>query len=150
MKTALIPVAVLVAVLGGLFVSGVPRGIRNNNPGNIRWDGRTEWQGMIGQDSDGFVIFDTPENGIRAMARILNSYRRRGVVSLSEIVRTWAPDVENDTESYIASASQRTGFAPQKVITADDYPALIEAIIHHENGAQPYSDEDIRRGVLAA
>ena len=48
-----------------------PRGIRNNNGGNIRWDGVTDWQGMTGADAQGFVIFSDPVYGVRAMAKIL-------------------------------------------------------------------------------
>ena len=57
-------------------MSAIPRGIRNNNPGNIRWS-NDQWKGLIPKDqaSDkAFCVFRSPEYGIRAMARILRKY----------------------------------------------------------------------------
>lgn len=125
-----------------------PRGIRNNNPGNIRADG-TQWRGLRGDDG-AFCIFDKPENGIRAIARILKNYRARGIDTVAEIVRTWAPPVENNTEAYIASVCESCGKGRDTTIEADDYPQLISAIIWHENGQQPYTHEQIAAGVAAA
>lgn len=126
------------------------RGIRNKNPGNIE-RGSDRWQGMADDQSDSrFVVFDSPEYGIRAMARILNSYANRGLVTVDEIISTWAPPFENDTQSYITSVSRRIGIEPDKPLTDADYPQLIAAIIHHENGINPYSQELIQRGIELA
>jgi hypothetical protein len=127
-----------------------PRGIRNNNPGNIRWDGTTQWRGMVGQDAGGFVIFDTPENGIRAMARILGNYQRIGVDTITAIISRWAPDTENDTIAYIRAVETRTGIDRNMPISGADYPAIIGAIIRHENGSQPYTVAQINTGVALA
>jgi len=48
--------------------SDAPRGIRNNNPGNIRKNESFTWQGEIDQDDKGFVVFDDEVNGLRALA----------------------------------------------------------------------------------
>lgn len=125
----------------------VARGIRNNNPGNIRWDEKTNWLGMVGQDDKGFIVFDTPEYGIRAEAKILKSYARRGVITLENIISTWAPPIENETESYIKSVAARTGLSRFDVVAENNYPLLIEAINYHENGSQPYSMAIIEKGV---
>ena len=46
----------------------VPRGTRNNNPGNIRHSADA-WKGMnVEQLDDSFVQFETPHFGIRAAA----------------------------------------------------------------------------------
>ena len=50
--------------------------IRNNNPGNIR-DTGIAWEGRIGSSS-GFVTFDTPSMGVRAMTKNLYTYQNRG------------------------------------------------------------------------
>ena len=52
-------------------VTKTTRGERNNNPGNIRWFEGTKWKwkGQSGTDKDGFVIFDTPIHGWRALLR---------------------------------------------------------------------------------
>lgn len=125
-----------------------PRGIRNNNPGNIRWDGSTQWRGMVAADPAGFVIFDTPENGIRAMSRILDSYGRRGVITLESIISTWAPTAENNTGAYIDHLAGILGIMPGD--TVQDRAGLIAGIIKHENGVQPYPLATIERGIALA
>lgn len=125
-----------------------PRGIRNNNPGNIRWDGQTQWRGMVAADPAGFVIFDTPENGIRAMARILNTYAGRGVITLQQIISTWAPTSENNTAAYVDHLAGRLGQSPNEPV--NDRAGLIAGIILHENGQQPYSATTIAEGIARA
>lgn len=149
-KAALLIVGVLALFTGGIMTSGKTRGIRNNNPGNIRWDGQTQWQGQVGADSADFVIFDTPVYGVRAMVRILRSYQSRGIVTMGQIVSTWAPPSENNTEAYIKSVEQRTGFERDQVMFTQNYPQLIEAIIYHENGSQPYASATISQGIAIA
>lgn len=126
-----------------------PRGIRNNNPLNIRWSAVNNWNGQTGQDSGGFAIFDTPENGIRAAAKILDSYQRRGIKTLGKIVTTWAPPIENNVEAYIAHMEKATGKNRDMVINkaSGDYVPLLAAMIKHENGKQPYSPALIAYGV---
>jgi len=129
-----------------------PRGIRLNNPGNIR-HGRDQWLGMSSEQPDNsFIYFESPEYGIRAMVRILQSYARRGVVSIKQIISTWAPPVENDTESYIKSVSDRLQIDKDYPLDlgSDDLPRLIAAIIQHENGRQPYDADTIYRGIELA
>lgn len=127
------------------------RGLRNNNPGNIERNS-TQWEGMAADQSadSRFVVFESPEYGIRAMARILKSYNRRGLVTVSQIIGTWAPENENDTGAYIDSVAASTGLDKTSVVTEERYPDLIAAIIKHENGIQPYSDELIKSGVALA
>jgi len=135
---------------GGVIAYQYTRGIRNKNPGNIRYNPANDWNGQTGQDSDGFVIFSDSRFGIRAMGKILDSYRGRGVTSIREIISSWAPNSENDTESYISSVVQSMN-APSYHFTPTredgDYPALVKAIIKHENGINPYSDGEIIAGL---
>ncbi|MBF4328050.1 structural protein P5, partial [Vibrio anguillarum] len=84
------------------------RGIRNNNPANIE-DNGTPWRGRMGNDGR-FIIFDSPVNGIRALARILNTYKvKHGLNTIEGIINRFAPPVENDTNSYIAHAEKVVG-----------------------------------------
>lgn len=132
-------------------MSSSARGIRNNNPGNIRHAKGTQWQGASAEQTDpAFVQFIAPEWGIRAMAKILRNYASRGIVTVSGIISTWAPATENDTASYIAAVSNSLGVAPGKPLTSEDYAPLIAAIIKHENGTQPYPFELIKKGVALA
>lgn len=131
-------------------VSG-PRGIRNNNPGNIRHAAGTAWQGASSDQTDpAFVQFTAPEWGIRAMAKILARYASRGIVTISSIVSTWAPVSENDTASYIENVAKFVGIPANKPVAPNELPLLIAAMIKHENGTQPYSIDLIKRGISLA
>jgi hypothetical protein len=141
----------VVGIVAGVFMTTKKaRGLRNNNAGNIRWDNKTNWLGQIGADDKGFIIFERPEYGIRAMTRVLQSYQRRGVVTMGDIIATWAPAVENNVEAYINSVEIQTGFKRGQVMFLQNYPELIAAIIKHENGSQPYAMELIKQGVALA
>lgn len=127
-----------------------PRGIRNNNPGNIRGAGY-QWQGETGRDDKGFVIFSSPLYGLRAMARTLKTYREKHfLVTIRQVIERWAPDSENNTSAYVDSVAARSGIGADTYIEPDDYPALIAAMIYHENGQQPYSLELINEGISLA
>lgn len=127
------------------------RGLRNNNPGNIRDNPRNTWRGAsIFDFDDEFETFQAPEYGIRAIGKILDSYARRGITTMGEIIETWAPPSENDTDAYIASVASRTGLMPTDMITEERRVPLVAAIIHHENGVNPFSDEMIRYGLQLA
>ncbi|END3473480.1 structural protein [Salmonella enterica] len=132
-----------------------PRGIRNNNPGNIRQG--DDWKGLVPKsqrtDKD-FCQFTTPEYGIRAMIVILRNYQRKhGLNTISGIINRWAPTNENNTQAYIDSVAKATGAAPdQKVDTGDSrfMMKLLQAIIRHENGEQPYGFDVFVRSVELA
>lgn len=119
------------------------RGIRNNNPGNIRWG--DDWQGLVPKSErtdKSFCQFTAPEYGIRAMIIILRNYEKKhGLNTVRKIINRWAPPVENDTEAYINSVAKQVGVDADKVIDVTDSRVMIpllEAIITHENGSQPY------------
>ncbi|EMF2234062.1 structural protein [Salmonella enterica] len=120
-----------------------PRGIRNNNPGNIRQG--DDWKGLVAKSQrtdKTFCQFTTPEYGIRAMIIILRNYQRRhGLNTVTGIINRWAPASENNTQAYINSVAQATGVTPdQRIDTTDSrfMVKLLQAIIRHENGIQPY------------
>lgn len=151
------------ALIAGVLVMGgsamkVPRGIRNNNPGNIR-HGRDAWQGMaVDQPDSEFISFVDPRYGIRAMARILASYRSRGLVSINQIITTWAPPVGRDSQgnAYTQNSSAYADHVAKLLGISADVPMswnvpqladLVTAIIQHENGQQPYERAVILEGV---
>lgn len=82
------------------------RGLRNNNPLNIR-NGYSRWEGKANKQTDPhFVCFMTKAMGYRAAWKIMYSYLLRmqaaGMAyTLRNIIARWAPPVENDTETYI-------------------------------------------------
>lgn len=138
---------------GGLAVYSMVRGIRNNNPGNIRADG-TAWEGLATPNSDGtFFIFKDATYGIRAIARILSNYvSNDGVAStVTGLISRWAPPSENDTASYINDVANQIGVGPDDVIDVNAYmPGLVAAIVDHENGVQPYAAATIQNGIALA
>jgi hypothetical protein len=128
-------------------VDRLPRGIRNRNPGNIRRSG-DRWKGLAARQSDPeFCVFEAPLWGIRAMAVILRNYQKRnGLKSVAEIIGRWAPASENDTTHYVAAVGKTMGVDPHERLDLCNgaiLRALIAAIIHHENGLQPYDLDTI-------
>lgn len=129
------------------------RGIRNNNPGNIRHGDK--WQGLSAEQTDSeFCVFSHPEYGIRALCRILRTYQRKyGLRDVHSIINRFAPPVENDTESYIKSVCLKLDVTPETLIDLEEKGImlnLLKAIIRHENGEQPYSDEVLLQGIEMA
>ena len=143
-------VAILIGAGTGFYI--MSRGIRNNNPGNIR-HGASKWQGMsIEQTDTAFIQFDDPVYGIRAMTKLLTNYQSRyGLDTISELIGRWAPPNENITSAYIAAVSKNIGVsADHKIDVVKSLPQLVPAIIFHENGKQPYSSELIAEGIALA
>lgn len=138
---------VLIVISSGKVAYDTTRGLRNNNPGNIRHG--EQWQGMKSMQTDSeFVQFVSPEYGIRAMARVLANYARQGIVTLRGIISRWAPPSENPTEQLIENASRRMKYPADAPINfATQLPALISALIVQENGVQPYAPSTIAKGI---
>jgi len=117
----------------------IPRGIRNNNPGNIIETG-IKWKGRIGDDGR-FVTFDTPLNGIRALFKILRSYHERhGIKTIYGMIQRYAPKHENPTSSYTEYVAGEMGVSSTAVLELDweQYIELANAIIAFENGGKEY------------
>ncbi|HEC0300757.1 hypothetical protein PX092_00920 [Citrobacter freundii] len=129
------------------------RGIRNNNPGNLEFSKTNPWVGQTGDDGR-FAKFETPEHGIRALGRNLLSYQRQGIDTVSDIINRWAPPSDNNnTDAYIQAVCAQLGVTADQQLDAsnpDTLKALCAAIIQHENGSQPYSDQQLATGVSAA
>lgn len=126
------------------------RGVRNSNPGNIR-KSKDQWEGAVGDDGE-FVIFNSPESGVRALAKNLQSYGRQGYDSIEKIITRWAPPEENDTAAYIAAVSSATGIPADQSVdlsNPDVLASLSEAIGFHETGSR-YDPEVYKTGVSRA
>lgn len=134
--------------------SDLPRGIRNNNPGNLENNG-IAWQGLADDQSADprFYVFKDAGDGIRALARVLLTYRNRhGIDTVEGIISRWAPSFENDTWSYQQAVANAVGVDPSASVPDDDnhLAAMVGAIIHHENGMNPYPDSLIRASITRA
>lgn len=156
----LLALAVLI-VGGGAVVAGkaLARGLRNNNPGNIKeFSGdRTQWQGERATDDDPvFEEFTYMWEGVRALAVTLLTYSRKyGLNTVRGIISRWAPGSENNTAAYIASVSAALGVKPDQVIDvrARLLP-LVKAICVHENGKMAVAlnvpESEFHKGVNSA
>lgn len=128
-----------------------PRGIRNNNPGNINYVGQDG--ASLERPGGRFAKFETAYDGLKAMARQLMRYftgktTGKPLQTLTDIISTWAPGSENNTGAYIAQLSKMLNVHPDTVLNLDNpqvMSALMGGIIHHENGRNPYSSELISR-----
>ncbi|UAN61537.1 hypothetical protein [Serratia sp. JSRIV006] len=116
------------------------RGLRNNNPGNVR-----AAPNAIGYDGS-FPIFASAKDGNAAMARQLMLYGDRGNNTLNGIIHTYAPSNENDTQAYVNDVAKQTGFDPRARLdlsSPETLNKLMAAMIKHENGSQPFSNDDL-------
>ena len=132
------------------------RGLRNNNPGNIRPVSRN-------QANDGaFTIYRTPEEGWGALGKQLKAYANAGLDNVASIISKYAPSSENNTGAYIQSVtagmSKRLGSdvgALTRLDLSDPrvLKALMQSITEHENfrGASQYFEgASFDKEVLAA
>lgn len=131
--------------------NNLPRGIRDKNPGNLINNG-INWQGATGTDGR-YLVFDTAVDGIRAIASTLNTYRHKhGLNTVRGIISRWAPPKNNDTTAYIRAVANHVSEGADQPLpdTLSTNTHLIAAIIHHENGMQPYSDQTIHKAIQEA
>lgn len=135
-------------------MKNLPRGIRNNNPGNIeRTNPRTPWQGLVplaeaeARDNR-FEVFASHIWGLRAIARTLITYQdRHGCRTVRDHISRWAPAqgrdpqrraYTQDSAAYAAAVARAIGVGPDDPIDVTDYDTafkMIRAIVRHENGS---------------
>ena len=119
-----------------------PRGIRNNNPLNIRKG--NDWRGERHPQRDpAFEEFESMEWGIRAGFIILRKYIRgyNGLTekfnTIEKIISRWAPSSENNTQAYIEAVVKRTGSPRRQRLAFSErnyMVAIVEAMILVECG----------------
>ena len=112
------------------------RGLRNNNPLNIRHNAE-HFQGEIKGTDRSFKTFSSLPYGYRAAFVVLGTYLSQGLNTIEKIVTKWAPPVENDTESYIKNVVKWSGISRAKELTVldgADYILIVAAMSFVENG----------------
>ena len=111
----------------------LPRGLRNNNPGNIEYGPFAKRHGATGSDGR-FAIFPTMEAGQAAQQALLNGYLSSGSNTIRKAISKWAPSSENNTEAYVNAVSKQMGIGADQPLSSSHIPALADAIGRHENG----------------
>lgn len=127
-----------------------PRGIRNNNPGNLNFVGQagaTKEDGPNGR----FAVFSSMEEGIAALVKQLQRYMGRGIDTIRELVNTYAPGSDgNDTGAYMGALAKALGIGADDKLDLSNpqqLAALVKGITNHENGAGRLSDSQILAGI---
>ncbi len=126
-----------------------PRGLRNNNPGNIR-NSSTVWQGEITPSKDkSFKQFSSMAYGYRAVIKLLQNYRKLyNLKTVAELINRWAPPTENKTGAYITRVCKEMQVPSTHVLDINDKAtmcAMAAAISIVENGV-PAVMADVERG----
>lgn len=110
-----------------------PRGIRNNNPLNIRKG--SNWKGERPVQTDkAFEEFQTMQYGIRAGFVILRKYITgyNGITqkfnTIEKIVRRWAPPTENATQKYIDFVAKDMGISPHQTIAFPNKSLMVDLV----------------------
>lgn len=130
----------------------LPRGLRNNNPGNIRFSSSNDWVGKIpySQNTDSgkaFEQFKELRHGIRAKMVLIYNKVTQGTNTIDKLISIYAPPIENDTRAYIKQVSSMVGIPTNNEIelTEENLIALCKAISYVENGSvfsNMITDED--------
>jgi hypothetical protein len=141
-----------------------PLGVINNNPLNMRPDGRSKWQGLaspptmtVGGQGE-YLVFVSAMHGWRAAAvDLLGKQKRGGQMSIRKIVTIWAPAEDNNhPASYAAHVSNYTGINADQPIDLRDREVLKSVLMGMakvELGREPtqfYSEAIIDQGIASA
>lgn len=102
--------------------------IAKNNPFNIRNNIGNNWLGQTGSHK-GFCVFSRLEYGVRSACIIVcRSYRKRGILTISEIVNAFAPPSENNTDKYIEFVCGVMNAFPFDIPVRSEFPILLHAM----------------------
>ena len=107
----------------------LPRGLRNNNPGNIRRNSDV-FQGEVNPSRDKeFKQFKSMAYGYRAVFKILsNYYRVYKLDTIRKMIARWAPENENNTSAYVSLVSSYAGIEPDDPINVNDREQMIRIV----------------------
>lgn len=117
------------------------RGLRNNNPLNIRHNSDKFLGETSVRKDPAFKSFISMPYGYRAAFVILANYNKVGANTIDEIIKKWAPPTENRTESYINNVVSRSGVGRFQNLTLRDgelYIKIVSAMCLSENGVPAF------------
>mmetsp|Transcript_68864 Transcript_68864/g.125891 ORF Transcript_68864/g.125891 Transcript_68864/m.125891 type:complete len:234 (+) Transcript_68864:1-702(+) len=128
------------------------RGVRNNNPGNIRVSS-VPWQGKVTGSDSSFETFNSAENGIRALAKNTLTHFSRGKDTVQKLISTHAPDSENPTSSFVNRVSNELNVSPNQKVNmrdANTLKAYVQAVIKQENKNYQYPEKVLNDAINSA
>ena len=119
--------------------NNLPRGLRNNNPGNIRRNSDV-FQGEKTSSDREFKQFKSMAYGYRAIFKILSNYGRNyHLKTIRQMIGRWAPENENDTGAYVKAVSDYAGIPADDPIDINDREQMIRIVAgmsKEENGRE--------------
>lgn len=113
------------------------RGLRNNNPGNIRRSA-TRYRGEVESRDPSFKSFESMPMGYRAMFVLLHTYNiKHGLRSIADMIARYAPSCENNTRAYIDAVGRISGVDTTQPIDTTEACVMmpvVSAMSRVENG----------------
>jgi hypothetical protein len=131
-----------------LNIAGLPLGLRNNNPGNVRPLYYETWQGQIGTNQ-GFAVFENMAYGIRAMAKDIKGDIQEGTNTIRKIITEYSA---TDRLTYTNYVAINLNLSPDQTLVASDNVlfSLCRQMINFEIGSSYIhyvTDQDIWEGI---
>lgn len=136
---------IILAVIAVMLTASIAYGggIARNNPGNIVKTGAL-WEGQV-PTKGRFVKFESAHHGLRAIAVVLIRYQQwHQIKTVEKLTARWAPEFENNTSEYENFIARALGvYTKSPIWITHHLPDIVKAIVHFENGENPYSDDEI-------
>lgn len=126
-------------VINNVMDDSLPRGLRNNNPGNIKFSSNNNWQGEMGSDGT-FSQFKSMGFGLRAMIKLIRKYYYTyGLKTVPDIIGRWSATDRVAYSNFVLDFmnEQSSGFKPTTVLNISDdntFYFLLKAMVYFENG----------------
>lgn len=116
----------------------LPRGLRNNNPLNLRKG--VKWAGRVGDDG-AFDIFGTMLDGMRAAIKnVHTSITVHHTTTVAKLIARWAPASDgNNVQAYVNDVCTAAGVSPTYLIDLTNREVvakIVRAMAVHENGKE--------------
>jgi len=134
---------------GNTYLSNAPRGIRNNNPGNLIYT-NIKWKGKLpkSQNKDRkFEMFIAPVYGVRAMIKDLKHDIEKGKNTVPALIEEYSPRFENNTDHYIETVCKDLGVSKQAKLlpTKNTLRLLVLSMTKVETGGSYVTNELFER-----
>lgn len=130
---------------GSDYLASAPRGIRNNNPGNLIFT-NINWTGKLPKEQNKdrrFEMFIAPEYGIRAMIKDIKNDLEKGKNTVPALMTEYAPRFENNTDAYIQTVCKdlKVSATAKLLPTKNTLRLLVHSISRVENGGNFITNE---------